>query len=159
VNYTNAFGDKHIQISAEGIKTPKNVDERTLYWKYYVGEILSSTKSAVLDHVAPPDRRHYPSAHNYYLDFTFNFGLLALLPLLGLLTVTLVLAYRNWGAIAASPPHLGLASVVVFFDIVDNSLKVGMRQPYPGILTFFLWGLLRTQLTGKLRRIGSLSPL
>jgi hypothetical protein len=26
--------------------------------------------------------------------------------------------------------------------IVDNSFKVGMRQPYPGILTFFLWVLL-----------------
>ena len=26
-------------------------------------------------------------------------------------------------------------------------LKVGMRQPYPGIITFFIWGLLIARLS------------
>ena len=31
--------------------------------------------------------------------------------------------------------------------IIDNSFKVGLRQPYPGIITFFLWGLLLSRLS------------
>ena len=30
--------------------------------------------------------------------------------------------------------------------MIVNMLKVGMRQPYPGIITFFLWGLLLSHL-------------
>ena len=38
-------------------------------------------------------------------------------------------------------------SVVVFFLLfVDNFVKVGMRQPYPGIVAFFLWGILLSRL-------------
>jgi hypothetical protein len=36
---------------------------------------------------------------------------------------------------------LGVVGVVLFFLLADNMLKVGMRQPYPGIITFFLWGI------------------
>jgi hypothetical protein len=36
--------------------------------------------------------------------------------------------------------------VVLFLILTDNSLKVGMRQPYPGILTFFFWGVLLSRL-------------
>ena len=43
-------------------------------------------------------------------------------------------------------PYAGLAAIVLFLVVIDNSLKVGLRQPYPGILTFFLWGLLLARL-------------
>ena len=37
----------------------------------------------------------------------------------------------------------GLAFVVVFLlHPVDFNNEVNMRQPYPGIIVFFLWGLL-----------------
>jgi len=125
---------------------PKNLAQRIAYWKFYSTEILSSAKSATLGHVAPPDRTKYPSAHNYYLDFAYNFGVLPLLPLLGLLGLTLAGIYRQWPWLRNSAPYLGLAAVVLFLVMVDNSFKVGMRQPYPGILTFFLWGLLLAKL-------------
>ena len=94
----------------------------------------------------PPDRTKYPSAHNYYLDFSYNFGVAPLLPLLSLLGLTLIGVCRKWQVMRKSAPLLGLAVTVLFIVLVDNSFKVGMRQPYPGILTFFLWGLLLTQL-------------
>jgi len=125
---------------------PKNLAERIAYWKFYSGEILASPKTAVLGHATPPDRTKYPSAHNYYLDFAYNFGVVPLLPLLSLLGLTLIGVCRQWQVIRKSTPLLGLAVTVLFIVLVDNSFKVGMRQPYPGILTFFLWGLLLTQL-------------
>lgn len=125
---------------------PKNLAERLAYWKFYSGEILESPKTAALGHATPPDRTKYPSAHNYYLDFAYNFGVAPLLPLLSLLGLTLIGVRRQWQAMRKSAPLLGLAVSVLFIVLVDNSFKVGMRQPYPGILTFFLWGLLLTQL-------------
>jgi hypothetical protein len=35
---------------------------------------------------------------------------------------------------------------LLFFE---NMLKSGMRQPYPGIITFFIWGLLITRLSAE----------
>jgi hypothetical protein len=144
---TGAFADKYKKVSVEGLESPRNVAQRLVYWRFYAGEVFDNAKSAVFGHVASPDRTQYPSAHNYYLDFAYHFGLIALLPLLGLVTLTLVMVYRNWGAILVSPSLLGLTAVVLFLLLVDNSLKVGMRQPYPGILTFFLWGVLLTELS------------
>jgi len=125
---------------------PKNLAVRIDYWKFYSGEILATPKSAMLGHASPPDRTKYPSAHNYYLDFAYNFGLVPLLPLLGLIGLTLFGVHRKWREIRESSPLLGLTFVVLFLILADNSFKVGMRQPYPGILAFFLWGVLLTRL-------------
>jgi uncharacterized RDD family membrane protein YckC len=46
----------------------------------------------------------------------------------------------------ASSSFLGLAIVVLIVLFVDNSLKVGLGQPYPGIISFFLWGILLSRL-------------
>jgi O-antigen ligase len=125
---------------------PKNLAERIRYWTFYSEEILSSAKTAALGHVAPPDRKKIPSAHNYYLDFAYNFGILPLLPLLAMLGLTVAGILRQWRSILGSAPYTCLAAIVLFLLIVDNSFKVGMRQPYPGIMTFFLWGLLLSRL-------------
>ncbi len=125
---------------------PKNLAERIRYWAFYSEEILSSAKTAALGHVAPPDRKKTPSAHNYYLDFAYNFGILPLLPLLAMLGLTVAGILRQWRSILGSAPYTCLAAIVLFLLIVDNSFKVGMRQPYPGIVTFFLWGILLSRL-------------
>jgi hypothetical protein len=143
------MGPRHelirLQTDTE-VLAPKNLVQRIDYWKFYAGEILASPKSAVLGHVAPPDRTQFPSAHNYYLDFAYNFGIVPLLPLLCLIGLTLLGVRRQWQIIKTSMPLMGLTAVVLFLLLADNSLKVGMRQPYPGILTFFLWGLLLSHL-------------
>jgi hypothetical protein len=128
---------------------PRNIAERMTYWKFYAGEVLDSASSTTWGHARPPDRTQYPSAHNYYLDFAYNFGLIALVPIVGLIVLTLFRVYRNWGTIWASPSLLGLTAVALFLILVDNSFKVGMRQPYPGIFTFFLWGVLLAQLSSR----------
>ncbi len=135
----------HLQTDTAAF-APKNLAQRIAYWKFYAGEILASPKSAVLGHLSAPDRSKYPSAHNYYLDFAYNFGIVPLLPLLGLIGLTLFGVRRKWPVVKTSLPLLGLTAVVLFLLLVDNSFKVGMRQPYPGILTFFLWGILLSHL-------------
>ncbi len=127
-------------------KHAPNLNERMDYWKYYAGQITNSPKIFFIGHDAAPERTKYPSAHNYYLDFIYNFGLLALAPILVLLMYTCVLVYKRRREIYISPGLLGLCMVTFFLLFIDNSLKVGLRQPYPGIFTFFLWGLLLNKL-------------
>jgi hypothetical protein len=123
-----------------------NVAERIQYWRYYAGRIGESSKELLFGHSERLDRSKYPSAHNYYLDFVYNFGLLALLPLLAGMGYTVWMVYRCRRTILASASFLGLAIVVLIVLFVDNSLKVGLRQPYPGIISFFLWGILLSRL-------------
>jgi hypothetical protein len=129
-------------VPTSAYEAPPNISERIHYWKYYVENITSSTKIFLLGHIEPPDRVKYPSAHNYYLDFTYNFGVLALLPLFAVLAYVLIMLYRIRREIYASPGLIGLSFVVLVLIFVDNSLKVGLRQPYSGIFTFFLMGML-----------------
>ncbi len=123
-------------------EVPPNMSERLHYWKYYAENITSSTKILLIGHGEPPDRAQYPSAHNYYLDFIYNFGMLALLPMLVALVYVLTMLYRNRREVCALPGLLGLSAVVLFLMLIDNSMKVGLRQPYPGIFAFFLMGVL-----------------
>ena len=54
-----------------------------IMWKRYWSRPKRSSSGS-----APPDRRQYPSAHNYWPDVAYNFGLLALLPVLAMLAWT-----------------------------------------------------------------------
>ena len=146
---SRAFDEKLAAVSVDSldVTVPRNVAERIDYWKFYAREVLEDPVTLAFGHATPPDRRQYPSAHNYYLDFAYNFGVIALLPLLGLIVFTLITAFKNWKVVAAAPSLLGLASIVMYIVLVDNSFKVGMRQPYSGILTFFLWGGLLSEMS------------
>lgn len=126
---------------------PPNVTQRLHYWEYYAESIASSTKTILVGHSEPPDRAQFPSAHNYYLDLIYNFGVLALLPMFVVLVYVLTMLYRLRREVYASPGLIGLAAVVIFLMLVDNSLKVGLRQPYPGIFSFFLMGVLISRLS------------
>lgn len=121
-------------------------------WKYYFGGIKDNAKSVVFGHAERPDRNLHPSAYNYYLDFVYNFDLLAMIPLLLLGFYTL----KQISQCAVKATNINerdvvllsaLSGVVLFLLFVDNSLKVSLRQPYSGIFTFFLWGLLISKLS------------
>ena len=92
------------------------------------------------------DRAIATSAHNYYLDLIYNFGLIGLMPLVWLIVHTLWLLWRNRARLRMELPLLGLAFVALFLILVDNNFKVTFRQPYPGIFGFFVWGLLFSRL-------------
>lgn len=123
------------------------IKNRLSYWEFYGGEITKDAKTFFFGHALPMDRTKHTSAHNYYLDLIYNFGLLSLMPMLVLIGATLRGIYRKRKDIVASPELMGVTIVVLYLLFVENMLKVGMRQPYPGIFTFFLWGILMSKLS------------
>ncbi len=118
-------------------------------WQFYGRGIVESPNSFLLGHATPPDRALHPSAHNYWLDALYNFGLLAVLPLIVLAIWTGYAVWRRRYDVMATPMLLGAAMAVAYLLLVENMITVGMRQPYPGIITFFIWGLLIARLRGS----------
>lgn len=125
---------------------PRNVARRMQDWTLYGGGIVESSGTVLFGHREALDRSVSTSAHNYYLDFLYNFGVVALLPLLWLVGYTVALLWRARRRLAFELPLLGLAIAVLFAILLDNNFKVSFRQPYPGIFFFFLWGLLLARL-------------
>jgi hypothetical protein len=123
-----------------------NLAERLDIWYFYTSEIISNKFTFLFGHVNPPPRNIFPSAHNYFLDLAYNFGVIPALIMLGLIIITLVKICRCLTDILVSPQIFVLVMIVIFF-ILDNLIKVGFRQPYPGILSFFLWGVLLIRLS------------
>jgi hypothetical protein len=130
---------------------PGPLQTRLNYWTVYAKGIASSAKSALFGHTHPIERSEAPSAHNYYLDFVYNFGVLAFLPFAWLVWYTLALLWRERARLRELP-LLGLAAAVLFVLGLDNMFKVPLRQPYPGVFFFFLWGLLLAQLLERRAR-------
>jgi len=125
---------------------PTGLNRRFQDWNLYGTSIMENSRVFFLGHKKPFDRSVTTSAHNYYLDFVYNFGFLALLPLLFLIGYSLHLGFKFRHNIMQSERLLGLCMIVFFLVLVDNNFKVALRQPYPGILTFFLWGVLLSRL-------------
>ncbi len=131
------------------VPMPSGATQRIDHWRFYGRGVVESHGSFLLGHATPPDRAQHPSAHNYWLDALYNFGMLAVLPLLVLAIWTVHIAWWHRNVVLANPLLLGTAVAAGYLLLVENMLKVGMRQPYPGIITFFIWGLLIARLRGS----------
>jgi hypothetical protein len=130
-----------LPVSVKAGKLPNFIEERVQVWSFYLRGIIQSPKTILWGHLEKPDRARYPSAHNYYLDLVYNFGLIAMIPLLYLAWITL-LPIAKFALNFKFPRQLWMLSFVIFyFVIVENTFKVAFRQPYPGLMMFFLWGI------------------
>lgn len=138
-----------------------NITARTAYWKYYFEKSVSGIKIFMFGSSQRPDRKLISSAHNYYLDLLYNFGFISLIPILIIIALTAATLYRCRRRVFLSSEIFCVAFVVMFLLLINNSMSVGLRQPYPGIFTFFIWGILLSKLekmnSGQLEESASLT--
>ena len=126
---------------------PNNIKERFIYWDFYFEGVLENPKTFLFGHIDRPNRELYPSAHNYYLDLVYHFGFIALLPFFYLALSIIANSVKLIRQGKLTGKLFILLTVVLFFIFVDNFLKVTFRQPYPGMVAFFLWGILLSRLS------------
>jgi hypothetical protein len=141
-NLTGATYSKMVPL-LEG-KVPQNLQERIGDWKRFGGGILESPKTILVGHAGPMPREIRSSAHNWYIDTAYTFGIIGVLPVLGLLFYSgrLCWSYRKF----IPPQTWWLVGIVFYLVVIDSNFKVTLRQPYPGIFAFFMWGLLVARL-------------
>ncbi|MDE3207277.1 MAG: hypothetical protein KGL58_00345, partial [Pseudomonadota bacterium] len=137
---------------------PTNLALRLIDWEYYSKHIVANNESFLLGHGKPLSRRISTNAHNYYIDLLYNFGMIAALPVFILIGYLLYLATKFWPTIYSSNRCFVLLAVVLFLIFVDSSFKVTLREPYPAIFTFFLWGVLLSRLKGLQNTIHDKNP-
>lgn len=139
---TNSQSSPSTPDNSQTLSTlPPSVTERREIWKVYWSHFTKDSQTIFLGSPKGMERNLIPSAHNYFLDLIFNFGLLPLLPLVGLIFLTAIMFIKHLLRKQRSPSLLALGGLLFFLVLVNNSLTVALRQPYTGILTFFLWGL------------------
>jgi hypothetical protein len=117
--------------------------------EYSVSDVYASGEAFLFGHPERPARTQNMTTKNYYLDLAFNFGMVSLIPMLCLIFYTAHLVRSNWTAVASSIDRALLLLVVLSLVVIDNSVQVGLRQPYSGVFAFFLWGLLLATLNHK----------
>ncbi len=139
-------------LNATAIEVPVNLKDRIAISSIYFNEINKEPLSIFFGHSATINRNVASSAHNYYLDLIYSFGIFSCFPLIILLLYTSIKAYQQNGNDRAL---LWLLGIIIYLVVFDNNFKVSLRQPYPGILTFFLWGIL----LGAIKPIGKLKPV
>lgn len=125
----------------------QSATERIEHWRFYSAGVVESPSAFLLGHASPPDRSKHPSAHNYWLDGLYNFGALALVPIVALMFMTARMIWARRSELLCTPILLGTVVATVYLLLIENMLKVGLRQPYPGIVGFFIWGLLLARLS------------
>jgi hypothetical protein len=113
----------------------------------YISQLIDNPRWLVFGQPSRIERHVAPSAHNYFLDFLTNFGLFGIAPAIALILLTI---YKVVKPKNSRPPFtygsLALVGVLFFWVIFHNFLTVALRQPFPGILIFFVWGLLLSRL-------------
>jgi hypothetical protein len=118
-------------------------------WRFFADEIIASPGAFLLGHQARPERSLHPNAQNYWLDAIYSFGVMAILPLVALLAMTASLAWKRRRALCADPVLLGTGMAAGYLILVESMFHVGLRVPYPGIIAFFILGLLIARLKGE----------
>jgi hypothetical protein len=123
---------------------------RAEQWRVFADGIVASPGAFLFGHAVRPDRNLHPNAHNYWLDAVYSFGMLAILPLIALLAMTARLVWKQRSRVLSDPVLLGTTMAAGYLALVESMFNIGMRQPYPGIITFFILGLLISRLgSGK----------
>ena len=149
VGDNGAYLNKFKILSEGGL--PSNVSERLADWRLFGSGIIENPRTMVLGHAAPMVREVKSSAHNWYIDIVYTFGLMSLLPVFLLIGYTSYLFWQTRGHLAFDT--LWLAFAVLFLVLIDSNFKVTLRQPYSGVFSYFLWGLLLTRLGDSRRAI------
>lgn len=144
--------DKYSQYSLYKF-LPSNIKERFIYWDFFGNGVTESPKIFLFGHQDRPHRDLYPSAHNYYLDLVYHFGIIAILPFIFIITLVFIKSIKVISESKMTSELFVLLVIVLFFVFIDNSLKVSFRQPYSGMVTFFLWGVLLSRLTKENTRL------
>jgi O-antigen ligase len=127
-------------------------DQKSAGWQNHLETIQKHPQTFLVGHSNISERGNAASPHNYYLDFIYNFGLVGLLPILALIVFT---AYRTWTQyrqVICKANLLYPLLSIIFLLLIENIFYMGLKQPYPGILSFFLWGVYLSRLNQHKKR-------
>ncbi len=121
-------------------------DVRNEQWQFFANAIIEAPQILLIGSDVPLDRDLHPSAYNYWLDVIYRLGVLPLIPLLTLLVLIARNVWQQRLIILKFPLCIGTTFIVFNLFIIESMFGAGLRQPYSGLISFFILGLLIAQL-------------
>ncbi|MGP1717934.1 MAG: hypothetical protein ACTS9Y_12215 [Methylophilus sp.] len=131
-------------------------DQKSDGWGSHLEAIYQHPQTFLVGHSHISARGSAASPHNYYLDFIYNFGVVGLLPLFALIVFTVYKTWTEYRQVICNSHLLYPLLSIVFLLFIENTFYMGLKQPYPGILSFFLWGIYLSRIDQPKKRIKSI---
>ena len=127
------------------------LNEYTTSYMVFINEIFYSSGNLLLG--SNSNNQVYKISQgnfNFYLDFIYNFGLLSLIPLVYLIYKTISATYHQKNEVFKNKQNYLIYSILLFILFFDCFVRVSLKQPYIGIIFYFLWGICLSNLSAKL---------
>lgn len=118
-------------------------------WQSYSTAIFQHPLVFLIGQTNISNNVHFGNPHNYYLNFIYNFGIIGLLPLIALIAFTAKKTILEFSRIINDSKLLFPLITLIFLLFIENMFYTGLKQPYPGVLSFFLWGIYLSRLNNK----------
>lgn len=130
--YENALKFKDIL----NFKTPANIILRIEIYKNYFQAISNDKRILFLGDKNGKLDKKFKSSHNLILDIIYKFGLILVIPYLYLFFSILhkLSKFKN------KKNDFTSFLVLLIAILVENFFKLSLKQPYPGIISFYLIG-------------------
>ena len=88
---------------------------------------------------------------NFYLDYIYNFGLISLIPILTLIYYTIKTSYKFRKKIFKNFQNHILFFLFIFIIFIDS--RTGLKQPFIGIVYYFIWGIYLSKIRNNIKMI------
>ena len=123
-------------------QTPTNISERFKIYNNFF-EQKHSLKSIFFGDKNIDLIEKHGSSHNIFIDYYYLFGLVPVILIVYLLAKYFILS------ISKGKFCFSIYSVFISYIFFENFFKVALRQPYSGIMSFFIFGLIIKILVSK----------
>lgn len=130
--YENALKFKDIF----SFKIPANLILRIEIYKNYFQKISNDKRILFLGDKNREFDKKFKSSHNLILDIIYKFGLILMIPYLYLF----FLALHKLSKFKNKTNDFTSFLVLLIVILVENFFKLSLKQPYPGIISFYLIG-------------------
>lgn len=151
------FSYKNTDLSTGPIsmvtKAKYSWDQKLAGWDTYINIVMNSPKTFLVGHTHIANNGLIASAHNYYLDFVYNFGIIGLLPLIILIVFIAYKTFSSFKQVFYNSHLFFPFAALVILLLIENIFYMGLKQPYPGILSFFLLGAYLSRLNQHTKKI------
>ena len=114
------------------LKVPNNVELRLIIFKSYIDELQSNPKIYLAGSQNYKLDKKYNSAHNFLLDIIYKFGVFLTIPYFYFIFLAIKKIMDE-----VDPEIKYSLFFIILFIILENSIKVPLKQPYSGILILY----------------------
>ena len=118
------------------LKVPENISLRIQIYKTYFDKILDDKKILLLGDSERELDKKFMSSHNLLLDIIYKFGFILIVPYLYLFFVIFI----NFRHLKNRRDDYFSLLILLMVIIIENIFKLSLKQPYPGIICFYLIG-------------------